>query len=180
MNTLKVESRFVVKVVQMKDREETRVGTCVFQHGPRFERFESIGHVTCGEAASPLVEVAEDDAGGGPGLFFEYVEEVSDLVAALDETGAEVQIKGVDGSSGVESEVGAEASAGLAAEMGEVVVVGRLDRKAAECHVARKRRRVGDGFLQRTRSSPGANRRGAGPDRVQQGRCGRRGSLARR
>jgi hypothetical protein len=70
MNTLKVESRFVVKVVQMKDREETRVGTCILQHGPGFERFESIGHATCGEAASPLVEVAEDDAGSGPGLFF--------------------------------------------------------------------------------------------------------------
>ena len=120
----------------MEEWEKPRVGASSFQHNLWLKGVEGMGHAAGGEASGPLVEVSEDGARSGPGFLFEQIEEVADLVAALDEASAQVQIEGMDCGRNVKPEVGAKAAARFAAKVGEVVVVEGFDRKAAEGHIA--------------------------------------------
>jgi hypothetical protein len=63
------------------------------------------------------------------------LEKISNLVAALHETSAEMEIERVEYGHVVNSELGAKASAWLATLVGKIVVVERFNRQAAEGHV---------------------------------------------
>ena len=120
----------------MKDREETWIGACSLQHGLRFESVKVSSHATGREATSPFVEVSKDDAGPSPNIFSKEIDQSSALVAALSESGAEVQIENMDCARDIELQIDAQAAARFATEVGEVVIVERLDGNPTQRHVA--------------------------------------------
>jgi len=120
----------------MKDREETWVGACSLQHGLGFESVEGSSRTTGCETTSPFVEGSKDDAWLSPNVSSKEIEQRSALVAALKESGAEVQIESMDCARYIELQIDAEAAARLTTEVGEVVIMERLDGNATQRHIA--------------------------------------------
>jgi hypothetical protein len=95
--TLQGQMTVVIEMVQVQEREKTRIRTRVAGEGAGVESFEHLAHEARREAARPFVEVTHDDSWAATLAAVEYfvAEELASLMTALDETGAEMNVEEV-------------------------------------------------------------------------------------
>lgn len=125
-----LEGWLVEAVVECEEREDAGVGGGNAHAVARLEGLEGGAEQARGEAAGPLVEVADEEAWWGEVFVAEdlFAEQEAGLPAALVEAGAEVNVEEVQCVL-AEVDVGLEGAA-LFATAGEVVIVPGADGKA--------------------------------------------------
>src|SRR5919109_1532210 len=93
-----------VNVIQVQQRQHPGIGALASRERAKIGALEVLLHQLRGQAASPFIEVAEDDAGTCESRVAEDLtaEQLRPLVAPLHISGAEMHVKGVQNASVVE------------------------------------------------------------------------------
>ena len=125
-------------MVEMQQGKKTGIGARVASESARIEGFKNFAHKPRGQATGPFVEIAHDDSGAATLATVQHLiaEQLASRMAALDETGAEVNIKEVQNGTVREQQIAAQTAATLATAPADVVIAAKPDRKATERHVA--------------------------------------------
>ncbi len=131
-----LEWGLVVAVIECDQGEQAGEGCGHAEGVAGAEGLKAAAKKACGEAAGPLVEIADDEAWSGELRVAEdfFAEENACLAAALVQTGAEVHVEEVQ-QVRAELDIGLQ-RATLFAAGGEVVVVPGADGQAREGEVA--------------------------------------------